>query len=107
MYRSANQILQKLSYSFYFSLVPFKNHTNNMLVIGNETENGFVNRLKCRTPLSLDEINSFTYPNGTINEKNRTEAIKKKFLEDSENEEKSIRLEQDRIFHTCHKLPKR
>ena len=47
------------------------------------------------------------FRDGTINEELKIQILRQKFLKDSQHEAETVRLEQDRVFHTCHRLPQR
>ena len=65
---------------------------------------GNVTRLKCRSNLTADDINSYTI-DGKIDEKKRAENAINRFKNDAKDEDATVKLEQDRVFHTCHILP--
>ena len=63
-------------------------------------KNGSVTRLKCRKPLSLEEERR-----ANESSQNRREIYFDHYKLDSQNERATVKLDQDRIFHTCHMLP--
>ena len=65
---------------------------------------GNVTRLKCRSNLTEEDINSYTI-DGKIDEKKKAENAMNRFKNDARDEDATVKLEQDRIFHTCHILP--
>ena len=65
---------------------------------------GKITRLKCRRSVTEADNSTFTF-NGKFDAQLKTEFFLRKYQEDSKNEEKTVKLEQDRIYHTCHILP--
>ena len=65
---------------------------------------GNVTRLKCRSNLTDEDINSYTI-DGKIDEKKQAENAMNRFKNDAKDEDATVKLEQDRVFHTCHILP--
>lgn len=74
----------------------------NMEVLGN----GSVTRLKCKDPITAQDLANFTDSDGNvINEEARARFYLEKRKRDASHEKATVMLEQDRIFHTCHALP--
>ena len=67
-------------------------------------DNGTVTRLKCRKNLTEDDIKQYNI-SGEIDPKLEAEFKMRKFKNDTMDEDAIVKLEQDRIFHTCHLLP--
>ena len=65
---------------------------------------GNVTRLKCRRNLTDEDVNSYTIY-GKIDEKKQAENAMNRFKNDAKDEDATVKLEQDRVFHTCHILP--
>ena len=63
-------------------------------------KNGSVTRLKCRKPFTLEEERS-----ANQSSQKRREIYFNHYKLDAQNEKSTVKLEQDRIFHTCHLLP--
>ena len=74
--------------NYYF----FKCFTVNLI------DNGTVTRLKCQRLYNTEE-------NSQINETVKAKNAIERFKNDTLDEHATVKLEQDRVFHTCHILP--
>ena len=60
--------------------------------------NGTITRLKCQRIYNIEE-------NSQISETERAKNAIERFKNDTLDEHATVKLEQDRVFHTCHILP--
>ena len=63
---------------------------------------GKVTRVQCKTDINATEEEYYNMRNGTKNSQEKIDFWLKKRLIDRANEAGTVKLEQDRIFHTCH-----